>query len=59
MLLLLRFTVLFLLLAAAVSFAFYIGTGQPRYRLWGLKILKWLVIAVLCFFGLLLLERVL
>ena len=54
-----RFTIFFLLLAAGVSFAFYIGTGQQKYRLWGLKILKWAVIAGLGFFGVLVLERVL
>lgn len=57
--LLFRFTIFFLLLAAGVCFAFYIGTGQPRYRAWGLKILKWTVIAALGFFGVLVLERIL
>jgi hypothetical protein len=56
--LLFRFTIFFLLLAAGVCFAFYIGTGQPRYRAWGLKILKWTVIAALGFFGVLILERI-
>ena len=54
-----RFAIFFLLLAAGVSFAFYIGTGQQKYRLWGLKILKWAVIAGLGFFGVLVLERIL
>ena len=57
--LLFRFTVFFLLLAAGACFAFYIGTGQPRYRDWGIKILKWTVIAALGFFGVLFLERLL
>lgn len=57
--LLFRFTIFFLLLAAGVCFAFYIGTGQPRYRAWGLKILKWTVIAALGFFGVVVLERIL
>jgi hypothetical protein len=56
--LLFRFTIFFLLLAAGVCFAFYIGTGQSRYRAWGLKILKWTVIAALGFFGVLILERI-
>ena len=55
--LLFRFAIFFLLLAAGVSFAFYIGTGQQRYRSWGLKILKWTLIAALGFFGVLVLER--
>jgi len=54
-----RFAIFFLLLAAGVSFAFYIGTGQQKYRMWGLKILKWAVIAGLGFFGVLVLERIL
>ena len=57
--LLFRFTIFFLLLAAGVCFAFYIGTGQPRYRSWGIKILKWTLIAALGFFGVLILERIL
>lgn len=54
-----RFTLFFLLLAAGVCFAFYIGTAQQRYRNWGIKILKWTVIAGLGFFGVLVLERLL
>ena len=57
--LLFRFAIFFLLLTAGVSFAFYIGTGQQRFRTWGLKILKWSVIAGLGFFGVLILERLL
>jgi hypothetical protein len=37
--LLFRWTMLMLLLAAAASFVFWVGTGQERYKLWGLKIL--------------------
>lgn len=55
--LLFRLLVLFLLLASAISFAFFIGTGQARYRQWGLLILKWTVLAGLAFFGVLILER--
>lgn len=54
---LLRFAIFFLLLAAGVSFAFYIGTGQQRYRSWGIRILKWALLAALGFFGVLVLER--
>lgn len=57
--LLFRFAVFFLLIAAGVCFAFYIGTGQLRFRQWGLVILKWTVIAALGFFGVLILERIL
>lgn len=57
--LLFRWTVMLLLIAAGVCFAFYIGTGQPRFRAWGIVILKWTVIAALGFFGVLVLERLL
>jgi hypothetical protein len=56
--LLFRFVVFFLLLAAGVSFAFYIGTGQIRFRLYGVRLLKWAVMAGLGFFGVLVLERI-
>ena len=50
---------LFALLGASViSFAFYIGTGQARFRRWGLVILKWTVVAALVFFGVLILSRI-
>ncbi|MGE0096740.1 MAG: hypothetical protein AB7S86_00185 [Hydrogenophaga sp.] len=55
--LLFRWTVLLLLLAAGVCFAFYIGTGQMRFRHWGIIILKWTVLAALGFFAVLILER--
>lgn len=48
---------MFLLLAAAVSFAFYVGTGQVRFRRMGLVIMKWTLIAAFCFFAVLILER--
>lgn len=57
--LLFRWTIFFLLLAAGACSAFYIGTGQVRYRRWGLVILKWTVLAALGFFGVLVLERIL
>lgn len=52
-----RWAILLLLLAAGVSFAFYAGTGQPRYRQWGLVILKWTLIAAFGFFAVLIAER--
>ena len=57
--LLFRWAVLLLLLAAGVCFALYIGTGQARYRTWGLVILKWTVLAALGFFVVLAMERLL
>ena len=53
-----RFLVLFFLLTAAVLFVFYVGTGQQRYKVWGWKVLKWTLLAALCFFAVLIMERV-
>lgn len=55
--LLFRWAVMLLLLAAAVSFAFYAGTGQPRFKKFGIVILKWTLIAAFAFFAVLILER--
>jgi hypothetical protein len=57
--LLFRWTVMLLLIAAGVCFVFYIGTGRSQYRQWGLVILKWTVIAALGFFAVLVVERLL
>lgn len=56
--LLFRWVILLLLLAAGVSLAFYAGTGQPRYKRWGWVVLKWTLIAAFGFFTVLILERV-
>jgi hypothetical protein len=56
--LLLRWAILLLLLAAGVSFALYAGTGQLRFRHFGLVVLKWTLIAAFGFFGVLILERI-
>jgi len=55
--LLFRWLVLLLLLAAVVSFMFYAGTGQQRFKRFGLIILKWTLIAAFGFFAVLILER--
>ncbi len=55
--LLFRFAMLLLLVAAAVCFTFYAGTGQARFRRYGLVILKWTLIAGFLFFAVLILER--
>lgn len=52
-----RALVAFLLVAALLCYAFYLGTGQPGYKRWSLLIIKWMVIAALAFFGVLMLER--
>jgi hypothetical protein len=56
--LLFRWLILLLLLAAIVSFIFYVGTGQIRFRRFGLIILKWTLICAFGFFAVLILERV-
>ncbi len=55
--LLFRWAMLMLLLAAMGCFMFYIGTGQERYKRWGLQVLKWTLIAAFGFFAVLILER--
>jgi hypothetical protein len=35
----------------------FIGTGQVRYRSWGIRIVKWTLVAGLGFFAVLILER--
>ncbi len=52
-----RFVFGLLAAAAIVCFAMYAGTGQARWRVLGLKIVKWTVVAGLGFFAVLLLER--
>ena len=52
-----RWLVLLLLAAALVSLAMYAGTGQKRYRVLAVRIVKWTVIAALGFFAVLILER--
>ncbi|NTV88204.1 MAG: hypothetical protein HGA21_15860 [Burkholderiaceae bacterium] len=56
--LLFRWTIFLLLIAAGVSFAFYAGTGQARFKKFGLVVLKWTILAGLGFFGVLILERI-
>lgn len=48
----------FLLVASLLCFAFYLGTGQPGYKRWSLLILKWMIIAALAFFAVLILSRI-
>ena len=55
--LLFRWLILMLLLGAVVSFSFYIATGQARYKTYGLRTVKWTLIAAFGFFAVLVLER--
>jgi len=52
-----RWIVLLLLVGGLLCFAMYVGTGQPRWRQLGVRIVKWTVIAALGFFAVLVLER--
>ncbi len=56
--LLFRWLILLLLIGAGVCFAFYAGTGQARYKRWGLLTLKWTILAALGFFAVLILQRI-
>ncbi len=56
--LLFRWLVLLMLLGALVSFAFYAGTGDPRFKRYGWLILKWVLLSAFGFFAVLILERV-
>lgn len=53
-----RWALLLLLLVSGVCFALYAGTGQARYRQWGLVVLKWTLLAAFGFFAVLIAERV-
>jgi hypothetical protein len=55
--LLFRWLILLALLGAVVSFMAYAGTGQERFKRFGLTLLKWTLIAAFGFFAVLILER--
>lgn len=53
-----RWLASFFLLGSALCFVFYLGTGQVRYKRWGLLVLKWTVLAALAFFAVLIFSRI-
>ena len=55
--LLARWLVLLMLLGGVLCFAMYIATGEMRWRVLGLRVVRWTVFAALAFFGVLILER--
>ncbi len=57
--LLFRWLVLLMLLAALVSFAFFAATGDARFKRYGWVVLKWALLSAFGFFAVLILERVL
>jgi hypothetical protein len=52
-----RTLVLLLLVASAVLFALYAGTGNARYKRLGIVIFKWTMVAALGFFLALTVDR--
>ena len=52
-----RAVVLVLLLAAGLCFALYAATGNPKYKRYGITILKWTLLAALGFFAVLFIDR--
>ena len=56
--LLFRWLILLLLLGTCVSFAFFVATGDPRFKRYGLLTLKWTLITAFGFFAVLILERI-
>ena len=52
-----RVIVFLLLVAGLLCFAMYIGTGDPKWRVLGIRVVRWTVVAILGFFAVLLLER--
>ena len=52
-----RWIVMLLLLAGVLCFAMYAGTGQMRWRVIGLRIVRVTVVVALGFFAVLILER--
>ena len=53
-----RGLLLLLMLASVVSFVVYAGTGQVRFRRYGLIILTWTLVAAFAFFAVLIVERI-
>ena len=56
--LLFRWLIVLCLLGAGVCFAFYVGTGEARFRRYAWTTLKWTLLAAGGFFTMLILERV-
>ncbi len=52
-----RWIVLLLLLACVVSFALFMVTGQARFKVFGLTVLRWTLGAAFVFFAVLAFEQ--
>lgn len=53
-----RAVMILMVVLIVVSMMFYAATGQMKYRRFSLLAIKWLVLAALGFFSVLVLERV-
>jgi hypothetical protein len=53
-----RWLILLLLVSAGVLFALFAITGQLRFKHYGLRILKWTLLAAFIFFAVLIAERI-
>ncbi|MES2582797.1 MAG: hypothetical protein V4627_08785 [Pseudomonadota bacterium] len=53
----LRALFLVLLLTAIGFFVCFLVTGQPRFKHYGLRVLRWTVVAAAIFFGVLVVEN--
>jgi len=52
-----RVLILLLLVACATSFAIYAFTGVPRWKAFGIRLLRWTIIVVIGFSAVLVLQR--
>ena len=53
-----RWLILIFLVSAGVLFALFAITGQQRFKHYGLRILKWTLVAAFIFFAVLIAERI-
>ncbi len=53
----LRWIVLLMLLTSAVSFVLFMTTGQSRFKVFGLTVLRWTLGAAFVFFAVLAFEQ--
>ena len=55
--LLFRIVLTLLLLAGVICFAAFAITGKPVWRARGMRVVKWVILAVLAFVGVLIVQR--
>ena len=52
-----RTLIFLLLMGAVVAFAFFAVTGEPRFKRYGLLILKWVLLSGFAFFAVFIVQR--